>query len=143
MSPSLTIMTTVFSGVFVFVISQFVLKLTLEPIVKLRESFGELSAVLLRERMKIHGGTGGEKIKLELLKLSAKIKSIRQAVYAYRLAVLLCLVPNKSQINEACMSINQIACLQILEDDPIKIKRINDELKNLKKTLKIEVDYLE
>ena len=56
---------TILSGVFIFVLGQFVLKLVLDPIVSLRNVFGEISALFLREQRNIVNAQGQKKFKMK------------------------------------------------------------------------------
>ena len=57
-----SIVFTILTGVSIFVIGQFVLKLVLDPIVTFKTVLGELSAFFLKEQAKITNATATEEI---------------------------------------------------------------------------------
>lgn len=62
----MSIFLTIFAGVSVFVLGQFILKLVLDPIVSFKESLGTLSAFFLRHQAKITNANASDKMQNEL-----------------------------------------------------------------------------
>ncbi|MGM7973084.1 hypothetical protein ACS77P_19930 [Yersinia enterocolitica] len=67
----MSIFLTVISGVMIFVIGQFILKLVLEPIISFKEHLGMTSALFLKEQGKITNGIDEESIIKEIKTLAA------------------------------------------------------------------------
>ena len=58
----MSIFITIITGVVVFVLSQFCLKILIEPVVSLKNTFGEISALFLREQRKITNASASEEV---------------------------------------------------------------------------------
>ncbi|EOG9062251.1 hypothetical protein ACLK5F_003033 [Vibrio fluvialis] len=76
---------TVLSGVAVYVISQYFLKLVFEPIISLKEALGDLSAFCLKYHAKITNGRADEKMHNELRDIVSKILSKQNSIPFYML----------------------------------------------------------
>jgi hypothetical protein len=140
-----SIFLTILSGVSVFVLGQFVLKLVLDPIVSLKNVFGELSAFFLREQAKITNANATEEIQNEIKRLSSSILADRQAILFYMCVAFILRLPNDESLINACGSLNRISYL-VAGQKPAS--RGNDiyadilnEMKKVSKSLKITLEY--
>jgi len=68
------------SGVSVFVLGQFVLRLVLDPIVEFKKTLGELSALFLMEQASITNAKATPKTQEDLRRLSSTLVSNKQAI---------------------------------------------------------------
>lgn len=100
---------TIIAGVTIFVISQFILKLALEPIVELKKVLGEISALFLREQASITNGNATEATRLEIIRLSSMILAARQAIILYGFFSLVLRMPSKQQLINGCYSLNLLS----------------------------------
>ncbi|WP_143735415.1 hypothetical protein [Microbulbifer mangrovi] len=99
---------TILAGVIVFIISQFILKLILEPIVSLKEKLGLLSAKLLRHQSAIVGGSASKDIIDEIQEVSASVLSSANAIPFYPAFSKMCKIPSARQLLESCRSLNVV-----------------------------------
>jgi hypothetical protein len=132
--------TTILTGVLVFIIGQFILKLALEPIVSLKNVFGEISALFLREQAKITNANGTEEIQNELKHLSASILAHKQAVPFYKIFSFLLRLPNEEALLNACGILNLIS-YQIVESKNDTTSKIQDSMKRISEYLNITTEY--
>lgn len=110
-----SILITILAGVAVFVISQFILKLVLEPIVSLKETLGELSAFCLRNRAEITNTNATLEMQHELKRLSSTLISKRQAIPFYNFFARILFMPTENNIIESCRSLNLISLEMVKE----------------------------
>jgi hypothetical protein len=140
-----SIFLTILSGVSVFVLGQFVLKLVLEPIVSLKNVFGELSAFFLKEQAKITNANATDEIQNEIKRLSSSILAHRQAVPFYKYVAFILRLPNDEAFNNACGALNKLS-YRIKKQRPGApdndiYAEILSEMKKVSKNLKITVEY--
>ena len=131
---------TIISGVFIFVIGQFILKLALDPIVSLKNVFGEISALFLREQSKITNAHGTIEIQNEIQHLSASILAHKQAIPYYKIFALLLRLPNEEALLKACGALNVVS-YQIVKPEEDPYKKIIDSMKTIAKNLRITTEY--
>lgn len=140
-----SIFLTIFSGVTVFVLGQFILKLVLEPIVCLKNVFGEVSALFLREQARITNANADEQIQNEIRRLSSSILAHRQAVPLYKFVATILNLPNDKSLINACGALNIIS-YKVTGRGPITMnedvcERIHKEMKKISENLKITTEY--
>lgn len=139
---------TITTGVSVFVLGQFFLKLILDPIVSFKLKLGEVSALFLREQAKITNAHGTIEIQEEIKLLSSSILAYRQAIPLYRLLRLFFGLPSDKAIISSCQSLNWIGSfvlegsprIEPRQDVPLEIWK---EMKNINSKLNIRVTYSE
>jgi len=100
---------TIFVGVSVFVLGQFFLKLVLDPIVELKKTLGNLSALFLREQNPIVNARGSNELQTELNRLSSSLLANRQAIPWYKHMACLFGLPTEEGLLKGTESINFIA----------------------------------
>ncbi|WP_075498456.1 hypothetical protein [Moritella viscosa] len=105
----MTIIITVVSGVFVFVLGQFFLKLVLEPLVSFKESLGLLSAYCLKNRASITNANASLDEQDELRKIISTILAKKEATPFYSQIAWLLRLPDEENLLKACQKLNLIA----------------------------------
>ncbi|GAB6906014.1 conserved hypothetical protein [Desulfosarcina cetonica] len=134
---------TILSGVAVFILGQFILKLVLEPIVSLKTVFGEISALFLREQAKITNANCSQEIQNEIKRLSASILANKQSIPYYGFFAFILRMPNEEELLKSCGSLNIIS-YQVIKDDKgaaESASKIYDEMKKVSKNLRITIEY--
>ncbi|MDE1492794.1 hypothetical protein [Xenorhabdus bovienii] len=142
---------TILTGVSVFVIGQFILKLVLEPIVDLKKQIGTVSALFLLHQSDIRHRKGDRKLVNEIRKISAELISARRSVPLYKyISKILCL-PSEKDINEAAIFLKKISELVLkieLKKGMPSIKKPNDIMnennsivREIENSLKIKLTY--
>ncbi|WP_201526055.1 hypothetical protein [Psychrobacter frigidicola] len=136
---------TIIAGIIIFVVSQFVLKLALEPIVELKKVLGEVSALFLREQASIVNCNASEGTKYEIMILSSKILSMRQAIIFYRFFSIILGMPSKRALLKGCHSLNLISYMVVPEAPNLgqrkSYREVHEEMKLVSKFLKIQIRY--
>ncbi len=136
---------TILSGVSVFVLGQFILKLVLDPVVEFKKTLGELSALFLKEQASITGAKSTLETKEKLLRLAATLLANKQAIHFYGFFAFLLSLPSTCQLVSSTQSLNLIAH-NVVPDASNTLRRQKEvlkEMKNIKSKLKITVDYSE
>ena len=138
-------MLTILAGVSVFVIGQFLLKLLVEPIVSLKKSIGELSALFLQNHAVITNAHATITTQQDLKRVTSNILSNKQAVPFYSCFAVLLRLPSEECLIDACRSVNLIAhniAENVSEESRFsRCVEISDEMKNISQKMKILVDY--
>ena len=139
---------TIIAGITIFVASQFILKLILEPIVGLKEILGEVSALFLREQSGFINNNVNKDVQSEVIRLSSMILAKKQAILLYGVFSRILGMPSESNIIKGCHSLNLISYLVIKEhSDAVQKKshtwEIYEEMKLVSKHLKIKIIYSE
>lgn len=136
---------TIIAGIIIFVVSQFILKLALEPIVELKKVLGEVSALFLREQASIVNCNASEATKHEMLRLSSIILSTRQAIIFYRLFSITLGMPSKKALLEGCHSLNLISYMVMPDESKSEQRKsyreVHEEMKLISKFLNIQIKY--
>lgn len=99
---------TVFSGVAVVVISQLILKIIIDPVVSFREVLGEISHLLLYNQAKITNANGGEELRDEIKRSSARLLAKKEAIPLFKYVRKVFGLPKESSVIEASQSLNLI-----------------------------------
>lgn len=138
-------MITVLIGVGVFVISQYILKLVLEPIIRVRRAVADVSSTVLFRQAKITNATHDLEVAEELRRASSQLRASISEVPCYSFLCRLGLfgIPGKSNVRGACRCLNLLAGHA---NDPSKERSrlvdANDEaLNKLGKLLNTETRY--
>jgi uncharacterized membrane protein YgaE (UPF0421/DUF939 family) len=136
---------TVVTGVLVFVLGQFIIKLILEPLTEYRKNLGLLSSHLLKELNVILHGDASEEITEELRRLSAMVLSSSYVVPLYSLFASILSLPSKEKLIEATRSLNVIISDLTFQNNPKEFKDTKNQryerLKTIEDNLKIKVTY--
>jgi hypothetical protein len=137
-------MITILSGVFIFVLGQFVLKLVLDPIVTLKTVLGDLSAFFLKEQANITGATATNEITDEIHRLSSSILANRQAIPFYLFFAACLRLPNDELLLKGCQSLNSIGYHvnpNISFSGGDRYEAIIKEMQEISTNLKVRVDF--
>ena len=102
----LTVITTVLSGVLVYVIGQFILRLIIEPIQEFAKIRGEINYTLIYYANFISNpGTGNQDIRNEisdnLRKLGGRLMAVSNSIKLYSLLSRLQLLPNRGDLKKS------------------------------------------
>ena len=137
-------MITILSGVSIFVLGQFVLKLVLDPIVTLKTVLGELSAFFLREQTNITGATATDEITDEIHRLSSSILANRQAIPFYPFFSACLRLPNEKMLLKGCHTLNRIGYHvnpKIHFSGGDRYEAIIKEMQEISTNLKVRIDF--
>ena len=141
----MTSLIAVLVGVSVFVISQYFLKLVLEPITRVRRAIADVSSTVLFRQAKISNATYHLETSEELRQVSSQLRSSISEVRCY--AFLSCLrvfgIPGRSDARNACRYLNLMAANANDEsNDRGRLVEWNTEaLTKLAEALRIETTY--
>ncbi|MCB2141191.1 hypothetical protein KQH27_00620 [bacterium] len=137
---------TILAGVFVFSLSQYFLKLILEPIIQFRKILSEISNKLLSHQKAILGGNTNEDIHNEIAELSAKLRSSTYLIpfYSFLYRIKIFGLPKTNNILLACRKLNQLTYGVLEGIEERTEKAINNEniLKDIAKLLPIETTFM-
>ena len=134
-------------GVIVFALSQYFLKLILEPIIQFRKLLSEISHTLLYHQQELLSGNA-ENIKLyqEIAGLSAKLRSSVYLIPFYNFLVMLRAfgLPKRDNILLSCRKLNILSypLLEGVEELREKAQKNEKILKDLSKLLPIETTFM-
>lgn len=142
-----SIFLTVMVGVSVFVFSQFILKLVLEPIVSFKESLGSISGFFLRYNAKITNGNADSELQDELRVLVSTVISKKEAIPFYRFFGFILGLPSERKLLEGCRNLNYVGYEMNKDTAPSSGKpnciEISKHLNETADLLKIRLDYRE
>jgi len=131
----------------IFVISQFILKLIIEPIVNFKETLGEISNVFLSNQNKIVNANADKSIQNEIKLCSAKLLSKRQTIPFYKYAIIQKIfgLPSNEKLFEGIGALNLLNHAAMKEyptnaNEDI-YKKIFDAMKQVEDNLKIKVTF--
>lgn len=105
----ITVFTTVFTGVIVYVLGQIIVKCALDPYISFKEHLGKISSLLLREQSKIMSFKANAEL-INELKLSAGLLIAKsKAIPCYKQFSKMGLVPEYKNVIDASHHLNIIA----------------------------------
>lgn len=104
-----TFVVTVMAGILIFIFSQAVLKLVIEPVQQLKGAIGQTSNTLLRHQAKISNAVADDEISGSIKGHAADLMSKMAIISCYRVARLLFRLPSKRDIQNAAKELNLIA----------------------------------
>lgn len=136
---------TILSGVLVFIVSQYFLKLVLEPIISFRESLGRLSAFCLRYNSKITNGHADNTLHDELRNVVSSILAKQNAIMFYDFTRILFCGPSKQDTLKGCKCLNFVG-YEMNKDIDKNSKdciQISKNLKQAENLLKLRLNYEE
>lgn len=99
---------TIFGGIFIFIVSQAVLKLVIEPVQQLKGAIGLTANTLLRHQAKLANGVEDGELSEKIYDHAADLVSKAEVIIGYRLAELLFRLPSRSNVLEAARQLNGI-----------------------------------
>lgn len=105
----ITVFTTVFSGVIVYVIGQIIVKCALDPYISFKEHLGKISSLLLREQSKIMNFRADAELINELKLSSGLLIAKSKAIPCYKYFSKMGLVPEYKNVLDASHHLNLIA----------------------------------
>jgi len=135
------------AGVIVFAISQYFLKLILEPIIEFRKILSDISHTLLFHQRKILTGKSDDlNMHDKIAKLSAQLRSSVYLIPFYTLLFRLRIfgLPKRDNILLACRKLNLLSYPLQYPDEELQDteKRILKTLKDISTLLPIETTYM-
>ncbi|EOW2321364.1 hypothetical protein ACNY98_002533 [Klebsiella variicola] len=105
----ITVFTTVFTGVIVYVLGQIIVKCALDPFISFKEHLGKISSLLLREQSKIMNFKANAEL-INELKLSAGLLIAKsKAIPCYKHFSKMGLLPAYNNVIDASHHLNLIA----------------------------------
>lgn len=133
---------TIFAGVTVFVLGQFIIKLILEPLVRFREGLGEVSALFLRHQAKITNANADDEISRQIKEAGSQLIARKQAIPLYSAVHRIFRLPSSHELLCGCRSMNFIAitCSRV-EKPPNSAQQIAQEMTEVEKSLGIVISY--
>jgi len=143
----MTIFFTILTGVFVFILSQYFLKLILEPISEFKKLRFEISFFILSNQLTIRGQNGGDfrEIKSEIWKLSAKLRATSSLIphHDFLNKCNIFDLPGKTEILLACRKLNVIGSnlTDILLAEGETAEANGKLLRDVSRLLNIETHY--
>lgn len=136
---------TVVAGTFIFVLSQYFLKIILEPVIQCRKILSDISHTLLYYQGEILGGNSGNiDMHNKIADLSAQLRSSVYLIPFYTILFKVFALPKRENILLACRKLNTLSYpLQLPDEEPRVIeKRFEGTLKAISKLLTIETTYM-
>ena len=135
------------AGVFVFALSQYFLKLILEPIVQIRKILSDISHTLLLYQPKILGGKSDDlEMHNRIAELSAQLRSSVYSIpfYTFLSKSHIFGLPKRENILLACRQLNSLSYpLQYPDEESLDTeKRVSGTLKEISRLLPIETTYM-
>ena len=135
---------TIIAGVFVFCLSQYFLKLILEPIIEFKKVLSQISHTLLLNQKEILGADTSEDIHISIIDLSAKLRSCTHLIPFHDRLQRIFNLPKKENIPLACRQLNILSygVLNGIEDVSEKAQKNENTLKEIAHLLKIETTFM-
>ncbi len=135
-------------GVVIFILSQYFLKLVLEPAINFRKLLSDISFTLLYNQAKIAEAVADDKeLPFRISMLSAQLRSTASLIPAYSFWSLIKILglPKRENILKACHELNLLSFgVKALGKDQDKQASKNDKsLEKIAELLDIETTYIE
>lgn len=99
---------TIFVGVAIFIVSQAVLKLVIEPVQQLKSSIGLTAHTLLRHRAKITNGMEDAELSAKIYDHAADLVSKAEVIFCYQMAAFVFQLPSRANVAGAAQELNLI-----------------------------------
>ena len=100
---------TLAGGILVFALTQYWLKLVLEPISRVRRTLADISSTALFHQAAICNGRSDEALATEFRKLSANLRAAVYEVRHYRVVAKMCGVPSEANALAGCHQLNLLS----------------------------------
>lgn len=97
----LTPVFTIFGGIAIFIVSQIVLKLVIEPVQQFKNAIGLTANSLLRHQAKIINGVEDDELSGKMLDHAAELISKAEVITVYNLAALAFQLPSRGDVVKA------------------------------------------
>ncbi|MBC3504351.1 hypothetical protein HU761_23490 [Pseudomonas sp. SWRI59] len=117
MDHLVTSIITLFGGILIFVISQAILKLIIEPVQQLKSALGQLSDTLLRHQPRITISTPNSEIAASLREHAADITAKAAVISQYQRAARLFGLPSREDIAAAASALHRLAHAMRTKED--------------------------
>jgi len=138
--------TTIIAGVFVFCLSQYFLKLVLEPIIEFKKLLSEISHTLLLNQKEILGVETNDYIQDSIAGLSAKLRSCTHIIPFHNSLqkIRIFNLPDKDNVLLACRKLNILSygVVNGIEDVSEKAQKNEKTLKEIAHLLQIETTFM-
>jgi hypothetical protein len=142
----MTIFFTIIAGVFVFCLSQYFLKLILEPIIEFRKILSDISHILLINQSEILNGNTREDLHESIAKLSAKLRSCTHLIPFHNVLYKAKIfgLPKKENILLGCRELNILSYCYFNSSNDASEKATKNEntLKKISQLLSIETTFM-
>ncbi|WP_124303414.1 hypothetical protein [Pseudomonas chlororaphis] len=143
---------TIFAGILIFIVSQAVLKLMIEPVQQLKGAIGLTANTLLRQRSKITNGVENAELSAKIFDHAAELVSKAEVIICYRLEALTFRLPPKANIVKAARELNGVAHatrdkrppgtrLPASPSSALSADKNHLSLKEIEKLLRVKTDY--
>jgi len=109
----MSVVLTILSAVIIFLLSQFVLRIIIEPIIELRKAMGLISYTLLYYRSKLTNAAANNNISDEVKKCSSKLLSTYSTIPFYNYLYKIFHLPSYKDLIEASKNLNLIRSYMI------------------------------
>lgn len=142
---------TIFGGIAIFIVSQAVLKLVIEPVQQFKGAIGMTANTLLRHRGKLTNGMEDAELSAKIFDHAAELVSKAEVIVCYRLAAFVFRLPSRKNIVEASRELNGIGhetrdsnrpfnhMPQI--PNPMSVRRNHDSLIKIAELLRVKTAY--
>jgi len=135
-------------GVVIFILSQYFLKLVLEPAINFRKVLSDISYALLYNQAKIANAvTDDKELHFKISELSAQLRSTAYLIPAYSFWSFLKVfgLPKKENILMACHELNLLSfgVKELGKDQGDQALKNDKSLKLISELLNIETTYIE
>ncbi|WP_282353046.1 hypothetical protein [Pseudomonas sp. PS01303] len=142
---------TIFGGILIFIVSQAVLKLVIEPVQHFKGAIGLTANTLLRHRGKLTNGMEDAELSAKVFDHAAELVSKAEVIVCYRLAAFLFRLPSRKNIVEASRELNGIGhetrdsnppfAHSAKIPKPLSVRRNHDSLIKIAKLLRVKTAY--
>jgi len=142
---------TIFVGVAIFIVSQAVLKLVIEPVQQLKSSIGLTAHTLLRHRAKITNGMEDAELSAKIFDHAAELVSKAEVVFCYPVAVFVFQLPSRANVAKAAQELNLIGH-ETMDKRPspihavsgpnaVSVRKNHAALKKIAELLRVKTSY--
>lgn len=97
---------TIFLGIAIFIVSQAVLKLVIEPVQQLKSSIGLTAHTLLRHRAKLTNGMEDAELSAKIYDHAADLVSRAEVIFCYQIAAFVFQLPSMANVTGAAQELN-------------------------------------
>lgn len=142
---------TIFAGIAIFIVSQTVLKLMIEPVQQLKAAIGFTAHTLLRHQAKITNGMEDAELSAKIYDHAAELVSKAEVIVCYRAAALLFRLPSRRNVVDAARELNGIGH-ETMDKRPgvnfapnppsaLAVRKNHEALKRIAELLRVKTAY--
>ncbi len=142
---------TIFVGIAIFIVSQGVLKLVIEPVQQLKGAIGLTAHTLLRHQAKITNGMEDAELSQKVYDHAADLVSKSEVIVCYSLAAMVFRLPSRVCVLEAAQELNLIG-YETMDKRPsyshaasppsvLSVRKNDSALKKIAELLKVKTAY--